>query len=98
MNSNEENNNKTDNEEDIFLDNLKETLQAETIVSLYITESGEFVMLTNGEMNEVQRKITNKMLVAADPGASFVFKSILFVEMLIQKLEHKITRFFKVDQ
>lgn len=98
MNNSEENNNESNNEDDTFLNNLKETLQAETIVSLYITESGEFVMLTNGEMNEVQRKITNKMLIAADPGASFVFKSILFIEMLIQKLEYKITRFFKVDQ
>ncbi len=82
--------------EDIFLDNLKETLQSETIVSLYITESGEFVMLTNGEMNDVQRNITTKMLTAADPGASFVLKAFIYIEILIHRLEDKITKFFKI--
>lgn len=82
--------------EDAFLDDLKKTLQSETIVSLYITESGEFVMLTNGEMNDVQRNIATKMLTAADPRASFVLKSIIYVEILIQKLEDKISKFFKM--
>lgn len=96
MNNTEEHNTEND-EEDIFLNNLKQTLQDETVVSLYITESGEFVMLATGEMNETQREITNKMLIAADPGASFVLKSILFIETLIQKLDYKISKFFKVD-
>ena len=84
--------------EDIFLDNLKETLQSETIVSLYITESGEFVMLTNGEMNEVQRSITTKMLTAADPGASFILKTFVYLEILIHRLEDKIAKLFKMPQ
>jgi len=82
--------------EDVFLDNLKATLQSETIVSLYITESGEFIMLTNGEMNDAQRDITTKMLTAADPGASFVLKTFIYIEILIHKLEEKITKFFKL--
>jgi uncharacterized protein YggL (DUF469 family) len=80
---------------DVFLDNLKATLQSETIVSLYITESGEFVMLTNGEMNEVQKNIATKMLTAADPSASFVLKSFIYIEILFNRLEDKIASFFK---
>ena len=53
-------------------------------------------MLTNGEMNDVQRSITTKMLTAADPGASFVLKAFIYIEILIHKLEDKITKFFKV--
>lgn len=73
------------------LDFLKEDMEENGAVVVYITSEGDLMLITTGELKKPQIKVAERVLTAAKP--SIVLSIVLFIEVSLIKLEERVLEF-----
>lgn len=73
------------------LDFLKEDMEENGAVVVYITSEGDLMLVTTGELKKPQIKVAERVLTAAKP--SIVLSIVLFIEISLIKLEERVLEF-----
>ena len=73
------------------LDFLKEDMEENGAVVVYITSKGDLMLITTGELKKPQIKVAERVLTAAKP--SIILSIVLFIEVSLIKLEERVLEF-----
>ena len=79
---------------DILSENIVNSNSTFNLALLYITKEGEVVVMTSGEMSKTQEKTLDKIFTVIGDH-SLVFKIILSLEILFEKITNRISYWFK---
>lgn len=73
---------------------IEEIIKEKSSILIYISDSGETLMLTTGEINKQQTKILQKIITVLDDH-SLILKIVLGIEIFFNNLQEKIKEMFK---
>lgn len=92
--SDEQKNQNDKDDVDILSGNIVNSNRTFNLALLYITKEGEVVVMTSGEMSKIQEKTLDKIFTVIGDH-SLVFKIILSLEILFEKITNRISYWFK---
>ena len=69
-----------------------EEIKENGVILMYLNHKGNITLLTSGKITKIQSKTAEKMLAACRP--SLVLSVVLFIEIVIVKLEDRVSMFF----
>jgi hypothetical protein len=69
-------------------------IENQTAVILYIDKEGSVILLSYDEMTPIQKNILTRIMIAIGE-SSFIFKTFMFFEMLLSKLDFSIKNLFR---
>lgn len=73
------------------LDFLKDDMEENGAIVVYITSEGDLMLVTTGDLKKPQIKVAERILTAAKP--SIILSVVLFVEIALVKLEERALEF-----
>ena len=68
-------------------------IQNDSIIMFYLDSSGKMTIISSGELSKTQIKISENILSVIEP--SFILTVVLFIEIILIKLQERISLWFR---